>query len=510
MAGLDLVVGSGPSGVAAASALLDAGREVLMLDAGGSLEPERAALVSRLASRTPDRWTGEQLARAYEPLDAGWAPKRAFGSSYPYSPAGRSGLDQRGTRCVVSEARGGLSSVWGAAVLPFPEDELGDWPLSPSDLRPHYAKAATLMGLSGVVDGLAASFPFHAPPLPPLPLSSQGQGALARLDASSDPLAAAGFSWGRARHAASASRCREAALCLSGCPYGAIWSAADALPLLASRAGFRYAGGVRALRVERVASGVRVHAARAGESRTVFDGARAFLACGPLATARLVLGSASTPPPELALLAQPYFLLPLLLSGAPRALEPRMHTLAQVFVELLDREVSPRRVHLQLYGHNEPIARVAARLPGFVARRLEPRLAAIQGYLHSDMGAPIRLSSRGAGEDCRLTLEAGPRARAKEATRRVVAKLSRHARELGLRPLRPLLRHGLPGEGNHAGGVFPMRRAPGPWETDRLGRLAGEGVVHLVDSSVLPSLPATTFTYAVMANASRIATEASR
>jgi choline dehydrogenase-like flavoprotein len=50
-----------------------------------------------------------------------------------------------------------------------------------------------------------------------------------------------------------------------------------------------------------------------------------------------------------------------------------------------------------------------------------------------------------------------------------------------------------------------MRETPGPLETDALGQLRELPGVHLVDSSVLPSLPSTTFTYTVMANAHRIA-----
>jgi choline dehydrogenase-like flavoprotein len=50
-----------------------------------------------------------------------------------------------------------------------------------------------------------------------------------------------------------------------------------------------------------------------------------------------------------------------------------------------------------------------------------------------------------------------------------------------------------------------MRQNPGPLETDVRGQLRDLPGVHLVDSSVLPSLPATTFTYTVMANADRVA-----
>ena len=43
--------------------------------------------------------------------------------------------------------------------------------------------------------------------------------------------------------------------------------------------------------------------------------------------------------------------------------------------------------------------------------------------------------------------------------------------------------------------------------TDRLGRLAAWDNIHLVDASVFPTVPATTFTLTIMANAHRIASE---
>ena len=50
-----------------------------------------------------------------------------------------------------------------------------------------------------------------------------------------------------------------------------------------------------------------------------------------------------------------------------------------------------------------------------------------------------------------------------------------------------------------------MRANPGAFESDVLGRPAGFQRVHAVDSTVLPSIPATTVTFTVMANAHRIA-----
>jgi len=65
-----------------------------------------------------------------------------------------------------------------------------------------------------------------------------------------------------------------------------------------------------------------------------------------------------------------------------------------------------------------------------------------------------------------------------------------------------------PGRSYHSGGTFPMRRAPGRLETDTLGQLPGLPAVHFIDASIFPSIPATTITLTVMANAHRIATQA--
>jgi hypothetical protein len=489
---VNIVVGSGPAGVAAASALLDAGRETLMLDIGRTLETDRRG--------------GEA-----DPSDP--ARKLAFGSAYPYQTARESGLDQRGVKCLASAGKGGLSAVWGASVLPFPEDELDGWPVRPEELRPHYAKAAALLGLAGERDALEARFPFHAPPRPSLRPSRQARAVLARLAAAEPALKAAGATFGRARHAVDAARCSYDGTCLEGCAPGAIWNAASAVDALVRR-GMRYERGARVLAFDEAASGPRVFVAREGASRAVIGGERLFLACGPLATARLVLGSLPAAPRRL--LTQPYFVLPVLLDDAPHgAPEPDAHTLAQVFLELADPAVSRRLVHLQLYGHNPVIAaRLAAAaawtgpFAGAVRARLSPRLMAIQGYGHSDEAAPATVEPSGRGEDCRLAITAGPAAPARALFARVRAKLAGLRRELGWRALPVGARLGLPGEGNHCGGLFPMKDAPGPLDTDRTGRPGGRGRVHLCDASILPSLPAATFTYAVMANASRAATEA--
>jgi choline dehydrogenase-like flavoprotein len=67
-----------------------------------------------------------------------------------------------------------------------------------------------------------------------------------------------------------------------------------------------------------------------------------------------------------------------------------------------------------------------------------------------------------------------------------------------------------PGKSYHFGGSFPHAVSrEGTFSSDRLGRVGDWQRIHLVDAAVFPTIPATTFTLTVMANAHRIASEAS-
>jgi len=99
-------------------------------------------------------------------------------------------------------------------------------------------------------------------------------------------------------------------------------------------------------------------------------------------------------------------------------------------------------------------------------------------------------------------------ARTAAAIQRVKRRIAKAAWAAGLMPLTPLLRTGTLGSSFHCGGSFPMHHSPSPGETDSLGRLKGQKRTYIVDASVLPTIPAPTITFSVMANAHRIASEA--
>jgi choline dehydrogenase-like flavoprotein len=520
-----IVIGSGPAGVACARALLARGADVNLLDAGIELEPERRALVDELAGQRPQEWPETLLAEARRqpPVSLGGVPlKYAFGSAFPYRDVERLlPFQNLGSATRPTLARGGFSTVWGSAVLPYLDEDLADWPIGARDLAPHYRAVTGFMPLAGVSDDLAAELPLHDEDPQPLAPSAQARALLADLERRREKLRSTGLRFGRSRLAVRAEAnargpgCAYCQMCMHGCPYALIYDAAATLAELRA-SGLRYTPGFVADRLVEGPQGVEVlgRSLDSGE-RMRFEAERVYVACGAVATTRLLLASLEAFDRPVRMLDSQYFLLPLLrFRGVPSPRGEQLHTMAQLFLELRHASVGPRNVHLQVYGYSDLFAALFDRLLGPLARPLSPavdallaRMLVIQGYLHSEQSPSIRVRLMREGEIGRLVLEAEPNPVTRPTLRRVVRYLLRHAGDLRALALAPALQVSPAGRGFHSGGSFPMRASPGAFESDLLGRPRGFQRVHAVDATVFPTIPSTTITFSVMANAHRIGSE---
>ena len=144
-----VVIGSGPSGIACAKALLERGAAVTIVDIGVQLEDNIRRQVQAVASQDPSMWTESQIDSLKAPLEftiSSEAPlKTVFRSSYPYQPPDPNQIQQTDTRCVVSQAKGGLSTVWGGHVMRYAHSDIKHWPVSLQDLDAGYAAAAQII-----------------------------------------------------------------------------------------------------------------------------------------------------------------------------------------------------------------------------------------------------------------------------------------------------------------------------------------------------------------------------
>jgi choline dehydrogenase-like flavoprotein len=514
-----LVVGAGPAGAAAATALTAAGRRVVVLDAGLTLEPEREAARRRMAATAPALWAPADVASTRFQARGAGGPgyKQLFGSDLAFRDDGALELRARsGVAARPSYALGGLSTVWGAGVLPYADRDLGGWPITAGELADAYRAVFEFVPFAAEEDELAERYPLHAVPDGPLLRSHVGEQLLARLRAHAGALADAGYHFGASRmavrvgHPAPASGCCYCAHCLDGCPYGHIYNAGDTIAALRDAGLIDYRPGLHVDRVTERDGEVIVEAsALGGGPGASFSAPRAFLAAG-VVSSTVILQRSGLLPERAEILDSQTLYLPFLWIGRTGATgrEPG-HTLAQAFVVLDDPAVCAHPVHISLYTYNDGLTERA--------RATHPRLASLLGpaldgmtrrlvigicFLHSDDSHRIASSVSRTGRAAALEAELNPTTQATLA--RLQRALLRSLGPIGLVPLTPLAERALPGGGFHSGGSLPMRLRPGAGEGDTLGRPLPARRIHVVDSSCFPSIPSGTVTLTAMANAYRI------
>ena len=399
------VIGSGPAGVACARALLARGATVLMLDAGLELEPDRAQIVRQCAAVKPDAWSAAQRAAlsAGMTADAKGVPlKLVFGSDFPYrETAEKIPWRNHGTGLKPSLALGGLSNVWGAAMLPYREMDISAWPIKNAELAQHYRAVTDFTGLAAQHDDLEEIFPLHCDQPDELQSSRQANLLFGNLKKHRDELRARGWHFGRARVAVRAAGsprgpgCVQCGFCMSGCPYGCIYNSADTVRELCAENNFSYQRDV-------IVTTVRENAEKVFIDRFSPRNARAAGVRGGPGLSRGgrdpdgadFLRSQNACDRPLILRDSQYFLFPLLLARRTRGVQAEaLYTLSQLFIELHRPEISRHSIHLQLYTYSDLIGQAVRQSLGplkFFAPQLEERMVIVQGYLHSDESANHR------------------------------------------------------------------------------------------------------------------------
>jgi hypothetical protein len=247
-----LILGSGPAAAAVALALSRRKRHrIEVLDIGESLEPRRARLLADVSGLLPRDWpqsaAHELIVQPAAEADHELPQKRVFGSDFPFRDVGQlRALDvvQGGNRLIVSGAYGGFSNVWGSQVLPFTRETVAQWPITYDQLTPHYAEILGHIPFAAHDDDYSALFPLFAPAAALPPLAPGAEATIARYEARRNVVRRRGVTVGRARLALDSPRCIECGLCLTGCPYGLIYSASQTFDDLIQKQLVHYTGGM--------------------------------------------------------------------------------------------------------------------------------------------------------------------------------------------------------------------------------------------------------------------------
>jgi choline dehydrogenase-like flavoprotein len=520
-----VVVGAGPTAAAAAKALVSAGRRVVVVDTGLSLEPEREAARERMAATAPAMWQPSDLALTSFPdqSEGGFGYKRLFGSDMAFRDDGvlaLSAAPEVGAR--PSYALGGLSNVWGSGLLPYTDRDLAGWPISADELTDGYRAVLDFIPYAGEDDELAARYPLFRAPDGPLLRTFAGEALLARLRRHHGALAAAGYHVGAPRlavrvgHPAPSNGCVYCGHCLDGCPYGHIYNAAQTFAELRDQRLIEYRSGLHVDRVSERDGEVLIEAtAIAGGPGATLSAPRVFLAAGVLSTTIILQRSGLLAQRAEVADSQALYLPFLWLGSTGQTGREPEYTLAQVMIVLDDPAVSANPIHMALYTANDGFSERARAVYPRLSGLLGPALGAITRrlvvgicFFHSEDSD--RVASSWAPESDSVRLDPVPSPATGATVRRFQLALARSLGRIGLLPLAPLAQRAPAGGGFHYGATIPMASSPAAGQCDTLGRPHPTRRIHVVDASSFPSVPGGAITFSGMANSHRIVTAAMR
>ena len=404
--------------------------------------------------------------------------------------------------------------------MPFSTGTFRTWPIARGDLEPHYRAILRHIPYAGEADDLEETFPLLGHPRRLPEVSDRTASVLRRYGRRRMAVRQHGVTVGAARLALNASACRRCGLCMTGCPYELIYSASQTFDELRARGRVDYRPGVHVHHIEEDSAGrvdIRATDLTSGEPLVV-------------SADRCISRRAQWERPGSSRL---HSVSPAVHHhGGIRAVHDAVllgeaggsvtqageFTLNQfnLFVTFDADGKDASFVHC--YPYNDIML---SSLPRFMdarpftaaARSALRHLTVGLGYLPSWASPAVDIHIGRAKEAGHLP-DVHVSSRENEATQPMLQRVfatDGSGRALDLHPDTganqafgrsqelPLWRF-VPNAAKEADG----------FASDLLGRVAPWRNVHLVDASVFPTVPATTFTLTIMANAHRIATGSMR
>ncbi len=513
-----IIVGSGPSGVAAALACAHQNVVPTILDVG----MDRCLKVPSIDSNFYDYAEHHNVSdlvigKHFEGLHFVKSDKHV---SLPLTaPKNRfiirhtdrlQPLLETNVSIVQSLAKGGLANAWGGAAYRYTDSDLSKFPIDAAELDPFYDALTQELGINGLEDDLAPFCGSARYLQPPFKLPINSSIILGNYKRRRKALNKQGMYLGRIRSAVLTQDLgqRKAQRYQNTDLFGddpSLYSPAFTLERLVRENRVRYVSGVLVENWTRDADRILVHSTQLNDRKSVtFQCSKLVLAAGAINSAKITLRSFDDYSTRLPLLESPTWFIPFFL---PRRIGKPLDVSGYGFASIasaFDFEGFSTPLHGIIYETmGAPRAAFYRHLPfaasmnAFLMKYVFPAMVLMGLFLPTDAVPPGALHLRRDGKlEVRGPSE-GPPAW-------VVSQVIRLARRIGLFSHRTLAEQLIFGGSIHYAGTLAMKENPTAYHTFKNGELFGANNVFIADGAALPFLSSKNHTLTIMANAMRI------
>ena len=515
-----IIVGSGPTGIAAAMGFVENGIVPLILDVGYQPQSNELFFNNFYNFRKLYESFNIMIGENYEGLSnvmnkKNFPPKLASPlmnfvtkDVEKFSP-----VIEKDFTVIQSFAMGGLANAWGAGLYRCVDDELKGIPLSASGLAPYYDKLTKEIGISGDMDDLTPYFGSAENLLPPLKLSEKSEKLFLQYNKKRKKLHAHGIYIGRPRLGVLSENYQNRSkyeyhnveTWLPNLSY--IYTPSFTLQRLIKEDKIIYHKSVLVRCWSRADNHITVHAVNINDGTNItFKCRKLVLATGTINSAKIVLNSKKDFMSKLALIDNPLIQIPLIF---PSFIGSKFETKAFGLTNL-NIIFNFKKYNMRLQGSiielTSPSRAMFYEMFPFSAkdnlllmRIFSPSVLVLFLYF------PASIDNSGF-----LMLSPGGKlevfGRSYNINKKIIRKVIRIFMGLGVFTSSLLVKYSPTGHAVHYAGTLPMVKNPDQdYQCNEWGEVYKEPGVYVVDGSLFSYLPAKNISFTLMANSMRIA-----
>jgi hypothetical protein len=461
-----IIAGSGLTAFAALSELEETKSRILIIDYG---------LIAKKSN--------EELQRIDINLIKPTESKIFLGDDFSTSPIPAGNI--KNLTISNSYALGGLSNIWGCAVEEFNSEEFIDWPDIHKGLSYGYKRLREKINLVSPLD-LAKKNDFDL-----YYFNQLKNRKFKDIEIKKSILAI------------NKNLCKFCNECLYGCRHGATFNSKNYIEDQIKAKRVDYEGNIHIDLIKDGKEFSTVFGTSKNGTKMTFKGKKVLICLGAINTAKLILNSFPDIK-KVEIKDSQCFNIPLISKRLIGINNKKESIALSQFVIKQKKILNNKSIHYQVYYPSlytkSLIDLKLSFLPFRLPKYFKERVYVAQGYLPSDLSSTISLAMAGKKIEASLA-----KPHSEIYLNYSINNISRIFSQSGFFPIKSFLNIMNPFSGYHFGSSLPMsNKSLNSTSTDLYGRLKNVSNIHVLDSSILPNIPAGSYSFTVMANAIRI------
>ena len=514
-----IVVGSGPVGTFSALKLLENGHKVLMLDIGDKVSKVSNNFKAELTVPQLQISSVEKLWFSRLNTLKQWKKSDVMSKLFFRDVIAKKSSNTYHSKCISysSTHQGGLGNIWGGNISAIAYNDATRWPFKIEELNTHFHYIENNFPVSAEENDLTKRFPYCFSGSYDFSLSGNSKNILDKYEKHKIQMNENGIFLGRApvavRHHTEVAidKCTQCGLCMHGCPIDLIFNPNfHIFPKLRTFKNFKYRQGLLVESFIEKENKPKVIVKNI-ETGTIEElkAKKVFIAAGAIETSKIIINSKISPKNELILRDSDKYMFLFRCNKSEEITEINAgNKLAELALHLTKLKSTTRTVHIQLYSMNDHVLeflfkifgyRLTKKFQGLIELLLKKYLIGMI-YINSEDSDVIRIKK----QKTKFLLRGHSCGESKKIVAETIKLIRDYSYEIGGKIIKLSVIRLRPGSSIHYGATMPMSMSPSTYNTDILGRPLRHKNVHIVDASILPTIPGTPTTWLTIANAIRI------